>query len=119
MLTAPKSKNLQFPAGAERKSQRGRRSLMDSRLTGGLTAVVVFLTAVSVWAATTPEQACEAIKIKATGQKAQDKLKCYAKAAAQGNEVEAVCLMKAENAFAFQKAEEKGAWQRPPGANWW
>lgn len=44
--------------------------IMGLRVAHSLTAALMVLTAVSAWAATTPEQRCEATKIKTTGQKA-------------------------------------------------
>lgn len=60
--------------------------------------------------AATPEQACDALKLKVAANAARSQIVCHAKAIAKGMEVDGECLQKAADkySFAWDKAEKKG-----------
>lgn len=81
-------------------------------------AGVVLHAAASHAAMGSPGAICAAAKQKAAGKKADDKLKCHAKATAANAVVDADCLAKAEAKFlkAIDKAEAKGGCATPGDA---
>ena len=72
--------------------------------------VLVVILAPACPAAGTPEQICDAAKVKAAANKVKAKLTCHSKALAKGVQTTIECLDKAEEKFlaAYAKADAKG-----------